>query len=148
MNLIQWKPFNTMSPWGSRVNRCFEDDFFSNLIEDSKVDNCWSPRTNIRENKNEYLFKVELPGIKKEDIQIEVKEDVLTVKGERKEEKDIKEKEYHKIESFSGSFSRSFYVPKGIDEKKIKAQLKDGILELKVPKAEEKKIKQIPISIN
>jgi HSP20 family protein len=148
MNLIQWKPFNTMFPWSHRVNRFFDDDFLSNWFDLEKADSSWCPSTDIYESKKEYVFKVELPGIKKEDIKIEVKDDILTIKGERKEEKEVKKDDYHKIESYSGSFSRSFHIPKGIDEKKIKAELKDGILELKVPKSEEKKVKQVPISVN
>ena len=106
------------------------------------------PKTDIFEKENEYVIRLEMPGVKKEDVQIEIKEDVLSVRAEKKANKEIKEDDYYMMESVSGKFSRSFNIPKGIDEKKVKAKLKDGILELVIIKPEEIKPKEISVSVN
>jgi len=147
MSIIKWRPYGDLLEMTKRVNRFFDDDsldYFDKV--GASVEN-WSPVTDIYETKDHYIFKIEVPGLSKDDIKIEFKENVLIIKGEKKEEKEVKKENYHRIESFCGAFSRSFTIPKGIDPKKIEAALQDGILELKVGKDEEKKTKVIPITI-
>lgn len=147
MSIIKWRPYGDLLEMTKQVNRLFDDEFADHFDKvRASVEN-WSPVTDIYETKDHYIFKIEVPGLSKDDIKIEFKENVLIIKGEKKEEKEAKEENYHRIESFHGTFSRSFNIPKDIDPKKIEAALQDGILELKVGKAEEKKTRVIPIRI-
>jgi HSP20 family protein len=107
----------------------------------------WNPAADVMENKDEYILKLEVPGVAREDINIEFHDNTLTIKGERKADSDLKEEDIHRIERFSGNFSRNFTLPGETDSEKIEAKLKDGILELRIPKAEEKKAKSIPINL-
>lgn len=122
-------------------------DFFRDGDANDMSMTSWSPATDIYETKDEFVFKLEVPGMTKDDIQIEFNNETLMIKGERKEEKEVKEDDYHRIERRCGTFTRSFNLPKNIDEKKIDASIKDGVLELRLPKKEEAKIKAIPIKI-
>jgi len=128
-----------------RINRLFENSYYGNNEREADAVANWYPPTDIIETKDNYILKLEVPGMKKEDVNIELKANVLTIKGERKEEKEIKEENYHRIESFSGAFSRSFTMPDNIDSQNVFASMKDGVLELKIAKAEDKKSKCIAI---
>jgi HSP20 family protein len=108
----------------------------------------WYPAADIYDTKDNYVLKIEVPGLSKKDVNIEVEDNILSVKGERKEEKDEKKDGYRRTERHSGVFYRAFRLPRNVDAGKIGASLKDGILELKVAKPEEIKPKNIPISIN
>lgn len=109
----------------------------------------WVPATDIFNTEDNYVLKMEIPGFAKDELDIEFKDSVLSVKGERKEEEKKSEDEnYHWIERNSGSFARSFRFPKNVEVKKIDATLKDGILELRVAKPEETKPKTVPISVH
>ena len=125
----------------------FENDFFGDGLRGVDGFDDWNPTTDIYETKDSYVFKIEVPGMKKDDIEIDFKENVLTISGEKKENEEVKKENYHRIESFSGSFSRSFTIPNNTDPKKIEASMREGILELKIGKAEEVKSKKIPIAI-
>ena len=146
MTLARWKPFGDLMSMHDRIHRFFGDEF-----KDSEQGNeslaTWYPTTDIFETKDDYVFKLEVPGLEKDDINIEFNDNTLTIKGEKKEEKEVKDENYHRVERFSGSFSRRFTIPRETDGNKIKASMKDGILELRIPKVEEKKAKAIPISI-
>ena len=101
------------------------------------------PTVNTREDDNAYHIEVDLPGVKKEDLHVDISDGVLTVSGERKYKKEIKEKDYYKVESSFGKFERSFRLPDDVNEDDIKAETKDGVLEIALPKVkkEEKKKK-------
>lgn len=144
MTLLRWQPQRDLSGLGRRFNDLFERDFFHN--DESTSVNCWTPATDIYESKDEYVLDVELPGIAKDDVTIEFENGVLAINGERKEENEVKEENVHRVERCYGSFSRSFRLPKNVNDKKINARMKDGILEVKIPKAEEVKAKSIPIN--
>ena len=148
MNLVRWRPYGDLLSLRNRFNQIFADDFFRDDEEHSISATSWHPAADIFETKEEYVFKVELPGLSKDDISIEFENGILTIKGEKTAEKDVKEENFHRFERSFGIFCRSFTLPKNIDDKKIKANMKDGILELKVPKAEEAKAKNINININ
>lgn len=147
MTLLKWKPYGDLVRFSDRINRLFENDFLSDTLRGTDGFSDWNPTTDIYETKDNYVFKIEVPGLSKDDIEVDLKENVLTISGEKKEDKEVKKENYHRVESFYGSFSRSFTIPKDIDSKKIDAQMKNGILELKIGKAEEVKAKKIPISI-
>jgi HSP20 family protein len=113
------------------------------------IPSAWRPLTDIHETKDAYVFKVDLPGFKKEDINVEFTGDTLIMRGERKqEEEETKNENCHRLERSYGVFERSFTIPKNVDPKKIEAELKDGILQLSIPKVEEAKTKAIPITVN
>jgi len=102
------------------------------------VMNDFVPSVNTREDEKSYVIELDLPGIKKEDIEITTEDNVLTISGERKRKEEVQEEDYYKMESVYGTFSRSFTLPEKVDVEKIKAEAKDGVLEVVIPKVEEK----------
>jgi HSP20 family protein len=110
--------------------------------------NCWSPKTDIYDAKDDYVLKMEIPGLSKKEVKIEIENDTLAVFGERKREAEMKEEYYSWTERRNGKFYRAFRLPEDIDAKKINASMKDGVLELRVPKPEIKKPKNIPITVH
>ncbi len=107
----------------------------------------WSPLVDITEDEKEYLVKAELPEIKKEDVKLTVQDNVLSISGERKSEKEDTGKRYHRIERAYGSFLRSFTLPEDADGAKVSAEYKDGILRVHVPKSEKAKPKAIDVKV-
>ena len=147
MTLVRWKPYRDFYNIQERFNRLLQSDFFKDADSDDISTSAWSPATDIYETEKEYVFKLEVPGLSRDNIQIEFKQDTLIVKGERNEETEVKKEDYHRIERCCGSFTRSFHIPQNIDDKKIEATMKEGILELRIPKKEEAQTKAIPIKI-
>lgn len=115
--------------------------------DDSELSNfgSWFPSVDISESKEEFTVKVELPGINKNDVKITLQENVLTIQGEKKQETESKERNYHRVERSYGSFSRSFRFPSMVKADKIDANYKDGVLTISLPKAEEAKAKEIDV---
>jgi len=147
MRITKWQPYADLVNMYDRWNRLAGDELFDDFTKSSLVQTTWRPMTDIYENKDSYVFKVELPGFKKEEIKVEFANDTLTLKGERKQEEETKNENIHRVERSYGMFERSFTIPKNVDAKKIDASLKDGILVLTLPKAEESQTKAIPISV-
>ena len=144
MDLIRWEPFEGLGKVQSRINDLFEETFGRSRLPHA----VWYPAVDILESKDSYLIRAELPGMKKEDFNLEVKDGTLTLSGERKFEETVNGAEYHRVERVTGKFSRSFYLPQTVKHDGIKATYRDGILEVHVPKAEEAKPKQITVSVN
>ena len=107
----------------------------------------WTPRVNVEEKEEAFEITAELPGMKKDDLDIEVQDDVLTIKGEKKFEKDEKEANYHICERSYGTFQRSFTLPENVKTDDIEAEYKDGILKLVLPKVEPVKPKEIKVKV-
>jgi HSP20 family protein len=107
----------------------------------------WVPRVDIAETEKAFLIKAEIPEVNKEDVKVTVDNDVLTIRGERKREKEEKGKTFHRVERYYGSFTRSFTLPDNVDETKIKASFKDGMLNLQIQKTEEAKPKSIEVKV-
>jgi HSP20 family protein len=107
----------------------------------------WSPLVDISEDEKEYVIKAEVPEMKKEEIKINVQDDVLSISGERKYEKEEKGKKYHRVERAYGSFMRSFTLPEDADGSKVNAEYKDGVLKVHLPKSEKAKPKAIEVKI-
>ena len=147
MNVIRWQPFSDLLGMYDRVNRQVEQEYFCEGAKSGLGKAAWSPMTDILETKETYVVKMELPGFAKSDVKVEFSKDTLTVRGERKQEEEIKKEDIHRLERSYGVFRRSFTLPKKIDEKRIDANLKDGLLVLSIPKAEEAEQKTIPISV-
>lgn len=107
----------------------------------------WTPRVDISETDAEITIKAEIPEVKKEDVKVSVDDGVLTMQGERKQEKEEKGKKFHRVERFYGTFVRSFTLPDNVDASKIKATFKDGMLNLQIPKTGEAKQKAIEVKV-
>ena len=151
MAIVRWDPFwNRSYPVGlgsiqHRMNRLF--DSFSNSVDDEDRTVVWSPRVEVTEVEDHYEVTAELPGMNREDVKVELNNDVLTISGEKNSMHEKKDRTVHLCERTYGSFSRSFQLPNQIDAGKIVANFKDGILTLSLPKIEEAKPKQIEIKV-
>jgi HSP20 family protein len=121
------------------------DTFFNEGGEDLAT-RTWTPPVDIQETDDAYRIQVELPGMKKEDIQITLENNVLRLSGERKFEKDVKKENFHRIERVYGTFSRSFALPTQVSSDKVDATFQDGVLTITVPKAEQAKPRRISIA--
>jgi len=119
------------------------DEFFEPI--NARTTNNFTPKVDVRENEQEFELLLELPGVRKEDMHIELEEDVLYVSGERKAVEETKDTNVHRMEQFYGSFQRSFHLPQGLDKETIAAQYQDGILRLTIKKHEKAIKKQIVI---
>jgi HSP20 family protein len=108
----------------------------------------WAPAIDVSEDQTSYTIKADLPGLKKEDVRISLEEGILTIEGERKVETEHKDKSYHRFERSYGRFARSLNVGNAVDESKIKASYKDGVLEIIAPKAEKARARTIDIDVN
>lgn len=108
----------------------------------------WAPKVDITEDKKEYLIKAELPEVKKEDVTVTVDNGVLTLRGERRHEKEEKDKRIHRVERSYGSFARSFTLPDNVDESDIKASYRDGMLNLRIRKTEKSKPEMIEVKVD
>ena len=148
MALIRWDPFREMSSLQERMNRLMSDfRTRSPFGEEEIAQGAWIPAVDIYETKESIVLNVELPGVTKEDIALEVKDSTLTIKGEKKLEKNVKEENFHRLERSYGSFTRAFTLPSTVQQDKVKAKFRDGILEIMLPKAEEAKPKQIKVDV-
>jgi len=129
-----------------RLNRLFEETFLPLKAEPFSIA-AWSPSCDIYETGTEIVVKAEIPGVKKEDIKLSMQDNVLTLSGERKFEEETKKENYVRVERGYGSFMRSFTLPPSVDSKKISAEFKDGLLEVKLPKFEEARPKEVEIKV-
>jgi HSP20 family protein len=146
MNLVRWNPWREMSTLQNRINSLFNEPFFRSDREDDELSlGSWYPAVDMFENDDKIVIKAELPGIDKKDISVDVKDHVLTLSGERKYENEVKEENYYRRERASGKFKRSFHLPADVDPDKIKAEFKDGVLKVEMPKPEAQKPKQISV---
>ena len=107
----------------------------------------WMPAVDVAEREEEYQVKVELPGVSKEDVEITMQENILTIRGEKKQEKESTGSSYHRLERSYGSFQRSFTLPTSVKHDKVEAAFNDGILTITLPKAEEAKPKEIKVEV-
>ncbi len=148
MNLIRWDPFRELEEISERLNRFFDrpDSRRRNGKEFLTVVD-WSPAVDITETDGEFHLKAELPGVKKEDVRVTLEKGVLTLQGERKEEREEKGRKVHRIERSYGHFVRTFAIPDMVDETKVKAEFKDGVLHLRLPKSERALPKAIEVVV-
>lgn len=145
LSLARWEPFREME----EMMRQFSPLFGRSLSEEhGGAGVAWRPVANISETDKEYIVKAELPEVKKEDIDISVEDGILTLRGERKYEKEEGDGNDLRIESFYGTFSRSFSLPENVDASKIAAESKDGVLRIRIPKTQESKSKPLSIKVN
>jgi HSP20 family protein len=147
MAIVRWRPFRDLVSIQDEMNRLFDDFFGRPLARTEWTEGVWSPTVDVSEDKDNVIIRAEMPGTKKEDVDISIQDNVLTLNGEKKQEKEEKDKNYHRVERSYGSFCRSFQLPTSVKTDKIKANYRDGVLNITLPKTEEVKPKQIPISI-
>ena len=145
--LMQWDPFRELEEVSDRLNRMFARPATRTNGKETMTVANWAPTVDISETDGEYQIKAEIPDVRKEDVKVTVEDGVLTIQGERKQEKEEKGKRYHRIERSYGSFVRSFSLPDVIDEEKVKAEFKDGVLSLHLPKSEKAKPKAIEVKV-
>jgi HSP20 family protein len=143
--LTNWSAFDRLASLRDEFNRLFD---WTAPSRDSGLFSGWSPALDVYDDKDHLVVKVELPGLKKEEIEISLHDGTLTVSGERKLEEDVNEGQTFRSERFFGKFQRSLTLPTAVDSTKVKAAYKDGILTVELPKAEEAKPKQIEVSIS
>lgn len=145
MNLVRWNPWREMTTLQNRMNRLFDEPFFRTDRENDEVMGMWYPVVDMYEEDNSFVIKAELPGMDKKDISVDVKDRILTLKGERNYDNEVKEENYYRRERSYGKFQRTFTLPVDVEPDKIKADFKDGLLKIEVPKPEEHKPKEITI---
>jgi len=130
MSLIRWNPYRNLVSLPREINR-----FFNHLgLDVLSTDTVWSPAVDITETEDGYEVKAEIPGMNKDEIKINYENDMLTLYGERNHEKEEKNKNFHRIERRYGKFQRSFYLPNHVKAEGIKANYKDGVLTVNIPK--------------
>jgi HSP20 family protein len=144
MALVRWDPAVEVDSLQSEVNRIF-DSFFGGGQKANGRSRRWIPAMDLAETEDELVLTADLPGMDEQDISIEIKDRVLTIAGERNERSEEKERGYHRVERSFGQFARSLTLPDGIDADKVAANFDRGVLEVRVPKPEERKPHRIAI---
>jgi len=148
MTLVRWDPFREFEDMSNRLQRMYSRPTPPQTNgKETMIVADWVPSVDVSETDGEYQIKAEIPDVKKEDVRVTLEDGVLTIQGERKQEKEEKDKKYHRIERSYGSFVRSFTLPDLVDEEKVKAEFKDGVLNLKLPKSEKAKPKAIEVTV-
>jgi HSP20 family protein len=130
------------------MNRMLDTFFRGGVADNGSFGSFWSPAVDIREDKDAYLVEVELPGLTKDDVKITMENNILTIQGEKENEKEEKRGDYHRSERVYGSFQRSFTLPSSVKNDKIEAQYTNGILTVTLPKVEEAKPKAIEVKVS
>ena len=148
MAIVRWDPLREIADVQNRMARLF-DDFYGRRGEDDVMRRgTWVPPVDIFEKDHVVTLKAELPDMQRDDIDIRVENNTLTISGEKKMDKEVREDDFHRIERSYGQFSRSFSLPATIDTGKVTADYRDGILTVKLPLREEAKPKQIQVQVN
>jgi HSP20 family protein len=145
MTLVRWNPWREIEERTERYSRSMDQAQTGGQEVVDTGD--WAPRVDIAETITAFEIKVEIPEVNKEDVKVTVYNGILTIRGERKQEKEEKGKKYHRVERNYGNFTRSFTLPDNVDENEIKAVFKDGMLNLQIHKTEEPKPKAIEVSV-
>jgi HSP20 family protein len=143
MALVRWEPMRELNTLQTEMNRLF-NSFFDEGGKNGERRR-WAPAVDLLEREDSLVLRADLPGLNEDDVQIEVRDNVLTISGERRSEVEDSEQGYYRIERAFGSFSRSLALPDGIDSDKIEASFGNGVLEVKIPKPAERKPKRISI---
>ena len=150
--LTVWRPFRELTPFGDfeRMRRDMDrmwDSFFEGGTLRGEEGREWLPSLDVAETKNEIVVKAEVPGLDPKDIDISLSDGLLTIKGEKKQEREEKEENFHLVERSYGSFARSIRLPNEVQSDKINASYKNGVLKIVLPKSEEAKKKEIKIKV-
>ena len=144
-SITRWDTYHGLSGLQEQVNRLFETSFKGR--SDNSALTTWAPAVDIYETENELVVKADLPDINEKDLDVRIENNTLTVRGERKFEKKVEEENYLRVERTYGSFSRSFSLPNTVNSEAIKAEYKNGVLTVELPKRAESKPKQIKVNV-
>jgi HSP20 family protein len=144
-SITRWDPFHTLSGLQEQVNRLFETSFQGRAQDSAPT--TWAPAVDIYETENELVLKADLPDINEKDLDIRVENNMLTIHGERRFEQQVKEENYLRVERAYGTFSRSFSLPNTVNTEATKAEYKNGVLMVQLPKRAEAKPKQVKINV-
>jgi HSP20 family protein len=150
MSIVRWEPLRDLTSLQERMNRLFDQSYRGAgraNDEDWALGGSWAPAVDIYEKDGNIVLKAELPGIDPKSVEIRVENNVLSLRGERKLEDEVKKDGFHRVERTYGTFTRSFTLPTVVDTEKIKAESKDGVLKLTLPQREEAKPKHIQIQV-
>jgi HSP20 family protein len=147
MKMIRFDPLRELDEITDRLNRVLYRPFPRFEREEALVEADWAPMVDIEETEREYLVKAELPEVKKEEVKVAIEDGVLSIVGERRREKEEKGRKVHRIERSYGKFTRTFAVPRDVDEKKVAAEFKDGLLTVRIPKTEAVKPRTIEVKV-
>jgi HSP20 family protein len=145
MAIVRWEPLRELSTLQNEMNRLFGTVFDTPANGPSTMRR-WMPAMDLVETEDHFVLRADLPGLGEEDVNIEVEDRVLTVSGERKAEHEISKEGYHRVERAFGSFSRALTLPEGIDAEAVTASFDRGVLEVHIPKPEERKPRKISIA--
>ena len=147
--LTKWEPFKNWDPFRelSEFQNRLGSFFGQSPVHQEGVPAQWTPAVDIVEDDKEFVVKAELPEVKKSEVQVTVENGLLTIRGERKFEREENKKRYHRLERAYGSFTRCFSLPEGADATKVRAEFKDGLLQIHMPKSEAAKPKHIEVKV-
>ena len=146
MNIVKYDPFRDLRNLQDEMNRLFSGTFSRSGSQDEILRGAWSPSVDIYEGKDEIVLEAELPGMKIEDVDVSIENNVITVRGERRFEKKDESDNYHRVERSYGGFTRSFSLPRNVVGNEAKADFKNGLLRVSLPKREEEKARKIQIT--
>jgi len=148
MATVRWDPFRDVATLQDRINRLFTESFGRARDANEEMSLCaWSPAVDIYEAENGIVLIAELPGIKKEDVSVEIKDNVLTIKGERHPQPEIGSENYYRRERCFGTFQRSFPLESRVEPGMIRANFKDGLLKIEIPRPEQEKPRQVNVTV-
>jgi len=145
MNLVRFDPFGELEAMSTRLNRLFG----SSPVASADADGFggWAPAVDVEETATEYAIKADLPDVKKADVKVGIENGVLTIEGERKQEKEEKGKKFHRVERTYGKFVRRLTVPTDVDQAQVAADFKDGVFNVRLPKSANAKPRSIEVKV-
>jgi HSP20 family protein len=151
MALIRWEPVRELNTIQSEMNRLFNTFFEASTPGNGGTlgpTRPWIPAMDLVESEDDFVLRADLPGLSESDVKIELEDNVLTISGERKAEHEERKEGYYRVERASGSFSRSLTLPEGVNPEAVSARFDEGVLEVRVPKPEQRKPRKVAISVS
>jgi len=145
--LRSWEPFRELPTMHDEMNQFFASLWPKAVERDARTNHAWMPAIDVYEEKEQYVIKAVLPGVKREDVTLSLEDDVLTIKGERCYEEDEKQEGFLRVESTYGAFQRVLQLPQSVQADAVNAEFKDGILKITLPKADTVKTREIKIDV-
>jgi HSP20 family protein len=147
MALIRWEPVRELGSIQNEMNRLFNSFFDTPTVSSKDAYRRWIPAMDLLEADGEFVLRADLPGLSEQDVNIEVQDNVLTISGERRAEHEDRKEGYYRVERSHGSFRRSLTLPEGVDPESVKASFDRGVLEVHVPKPEQRKPRKVAITV-
>ncbi|MFL5818666.1 MAG: Hsp20/alpha crystallin family protein [Conexibacter sp.] len=147
MALVRWEPVRELNTIQGEINRLFNSFFDTPVSAGAGAGRRWLPAMDLVEADDHYILRADLPGLAEDDVKIEVENAVLTVSGERRAEHEQRGEGYHRLERAYGSFSRSLTLPEGVDPESVQANFERGVLEVNIPKPEQRQPRRVSISV-